>query len=117
MRNHKSLYSRISKRKSNYNQKLARIIVILSVVLCFTFSIVIFATPAKGNEKPRYKYFKSIEIEAGDTLWSIAEEYMTKEYKCTMDYVKELKSMNGLTSDTIHEGNSLVIAYYSDELK
>lgn len=103
--------------RSRYNQNLAKVIVALSVILCFTFSIVIFATPAQGKEKPRQKYFKSIEIECGDTLWSIAEEYMSYEYDSTMDYIEELKSMNGLTSDTIHEGNSLVIAYYSEELK
>ncbi len=103
--------------KSRYNKTLATAIVILSVMLCFVFSIVIFTTPAQGKEKPRQKYFKSIEIEAGDTLWSIAEEYMSYEYDCTMDYVRELKSMNGLVSDDITEGNSLVIAYYSEEMK
>ena len=75
------------------------------------------SSSSSTTEHTRELYYTSVEIEAGDTLWTIAEEYMSYEYDSTMDYVNELKSMNGLTSDTIYEGNSLVIAYYSEDIK
>lgn len=59
------------------------------------------------------KYFKCIGIEADDTLWSIAEEYMTEEYSSTEEYIDEVKSINNLMSDKIYSGATLVIPYYA----
>lgn len=59
------------------------------------------------------KYFKCIDIEADDTLWSIAEEYMTEEYSSTEEYIDEIKSINNLMSDKIYSGATLVIPYYA----
>ncbi len=59
------------------------------------------------------KHITSIQIEKGDTLWSIASQYITDEYDNMNDYIKEIKKTNGLTSDTIHEGKYLVIPYYA----
>lgn len=50
------------------------------------------------------KYFKSITIEGGDTLYDISQEY-----GCT---VEEIKEINDLDSNTIHAGQSLVVIYY-----
>lgn len=70
---------------------------------------------AKTQETPhRTKYYKSIAIEEGDSLWSIAEEYITEEYDSTKEYVNELMSMNGLQNETIHTGSYLVVAYYAE---
>ena len=49
------------------------------------------------------KYYTSIEIQKGDTLWGIADEYAES---CRM-----LKSMNGLKEDVIHSGQHLTIMY------
>ena len=59
------------------------------------------------------KYFKCIDIEADDTLWSIADQYMSEEYSSSEDYIQEVKSINNLTSDTIYSGATLVIPYYA----
>ena len=66
---------------------------------------------AKSNTK---KYFRCIEIEAEDTLWSIADEYMTSEYDSIEDYIDEVKSINNLTGDKIIDGGSLIIPYYAE---
>lgn len=50
------------------------------------------------------KYYKSVAIESGDTLYDISQEY-----GCTVD---ELKEINDLDSNTIHAGQSLVVIYY-----
>ena len=58
------------------------------------------------------KYYKTIEITSGDTLWSIAELYMDDHYDSVKEYVRELKEMNHLNSDSIQDGQYLTIAYY-----
>lgn len=59
------------------------------------------------------KYFKCIDIDDDDTLWTIAEEYMTEDYSSIDEYIDEVKSINDLTSDKIYSGASLVIPYYA----
>ena len=62
-----------------------------------------------------YKYYKSIEIQPGDTLWDIAESTMTSEYDSVQEYVQVLKEMNNLDSDDIQAGQYLMIAYNDTE--
>ena len=67
-----------------------------------------------GNTLNLTKYYKTITIEPGDTLWSIAKQYKSGDYKTTRDYVNELLSMNGLHSDSITSGQKLVVAYFAE---
>lgn len=58
------------------------------------------------------KRFISVKIESGDTLWSIASDYYHVSGQDGIKaYIKEIKSCNGLQSNTIHEGRYLVIPY------
>ena len=50
-------------------------------------------------------------LQEGDTLWGIAEEYMDESYSSIEEYIIELKKINNLDSDEIHEGSYLMIAY------
>lgn len=111
--------ARLKRRKQVAKQKM---ILLLAVTLIITVGSIVFGTifsSAKdpAADMPRYKYYKSIRIEQGDSLWSIAEEYCSDDYDDTRAYVNELKRLNALTSETIHEGQHLVIAYYDTELR
>lgn len=77
----------------------------------------IFSSAHEAENNVQYKYYKSIEIQSGDTLWEIAEETMTSEYDSVSEYVDALKEMNGLASDEIQSGQYLMIAYNDTELK
>lgn len=57
------------------------------------------------------KYYKSVLIESGDTLWSIAAKYKAAGMN-TSSVVEEIKRMNGLSNDQIIAGNYLIIPYY-----
>ena len=70
-----------------------------------------------ATDIPQHKYYKSITIEEGESLWSIAQEYHTDAYKDIQEYIDELIQLNGLTSKTIHEGQHLVVAYYDTEVR
>ena len=70
-------------------------------------------TDAKEKSSPKtYKYYTSIYIEKGDTLWSIAEQY-AYEGISTTDYISELKKINNLKDETIYAGCYQLISYYS----
>lgn len=62
--------------------------------------------------EPVEKYYTSIQIEKGDSLWSIAARYGNNSGLTTAQYVAELKSMNRLKDDLIHSGQYLTIMYF-----
>lgn len=87
---------------------------LLLAVCCMIISGFSFSESNElDGEEDACKYYTSIEIEVGDSLWSIASEYMTDDYKNVQDYIEEIKSLNKLSGDKIHAGNYLVIPYYS----
>ncbi len=87
---------------------------VISICLLIIGGAIIIGTSdsrAKSNTK---KYFQCIEIEAEDTLWTIADEYMTSEYDSMEAYIDEVKAINNLTGDKIIDGGSLIIPYYAE---
>ncbi len=87
------------------------------IILCLSVSLGFnFASAGTENEQidkaSGHKYYKSIELKSGDTLWTIAQRYMDECYDSTEDYVEELISINRLSSDQIYEGEFLMISYY-----
>lgn len=111
--------ARMNKRKQIAKRKIFFLLVALFVITIGSVAFGSIFSTAKNpaSEVQQYKYYKSIEIQPGDSLWSIAEEYCTDAYEDTREYVDELKDLNGLTSDTIHAGQHLLVAYYDTEIK
>lgn len=46
------------------------------------------------------KYYTCISIKAGDSLWDIADEYMTDEYISKQEYIDEVVSINKLDDES-----------------
>ncbi len=67
-------------------------------------------TVAGGSEAVRY--YKSITIGQGDSLWTIAEQSMGPGVTDKRAVIDEICRINGLTSETIHAGAHLVIPCY-----
>jgi hypothetical protein len=86
-----------------------------------TVSILFISFSAQANDmehQPSYKYFKSIQIEKGDTLWSIAQDNIDYDhYGSISEYVNEVRKMNSLTSDSITAGSYIIVPYYSNNFK
>lgn len=106
-----------NKSKRNKSRRL-QFFYFLTAVVCILFSAIL----TSGNtvdvaNSSRYKYFTSIEIEAGSSLWDIAQEYMTEEYDSPEEYIEEVKQINHMSDDLVYEGSYLCIPYYSSELK
>ncbi|TCL58538.1 LysM domain-containing protein [Kineothrix alysoides] len=86
------------------------------LVATLSFGVNVFLSNAKsGSDDIEYKYYKSIIIQRGDTLISIASAYMDDNYASAESYVNELIKINGLRDDKIVAGNYLIIPYYSAE--
>lgn len=91
---------------------------IAAIILIGTLSSVsIMIINAKDNEEePIYKYYTSIIVYRGDTLEDIAKEHLLG-YDSVSDYCKEVRRMNYMNDNELVVGQSLIIPYYSFELK
>lgn len=110
---HKNIIRRINKR---------RVIQLLSLFLISFLFIGVFAVHSKASSKAdrsqKYKYYTQICIEYGDSLWSIADQYMDRSVYNRASYIAEIKSINHIEDNNlIQEGKKLIIPYYSDEIK
>lgn len=100
-----------------------RMFLLLAMILFITIGSVIFGSifsSAQANAEEsgiEYKYYKSIVIQEGDSLWSVAKEYQDDKYENTQEYIDELKELNNLSSDRIHEGQHLMVVYYDSDFK
>lgn len=110
----------LNRRRQVRRQKmLIAAILTLFIMICSMFfrSILTDAHGNRGEDPVDYTYYTSIQVEAGDTLSSIAKKYRSASDESTNDYIEKLKDMNHLSSDEIHEGEYLMVAYADTELK
>lgn len=112
----KALINR-QKRKRQVRFHIMAVILSLVLILAISLLFISFSTEANDMEhQPSYKYYKSIEISKGDTLWSIANDnFDSAHYKDINEYVTEVKKINSLTSDNIVAGSHVIVPYYASE--
>jgi nucleoid-associated protein YgaU len=88
---------------------------------CFVLLIVFFligafviVADASSQEESTYKYYTSIDVAYGDTLWAIAEtHYDEQHYESLEDYISEIIQINHLhTPDILKTGQVLIIPYF-----
>lgn len=91
----------------------------LTLIVMFGVGVGFGTLLAKAEEPETdsmYKYYTSIKVEPGDTLWDLAELYMDdKHYDTRMDYIYEVININHMMTDRLTAGKKLIIPYYSDE--
>lgn len=91
------------------------------LALCLSITLSIFACSffsraESADHTVYYKYFTSIMITPGDTLYSIASLYADDHYESPEAYAAEVSAINHLQSpDEIRAGEYLVVPYYSTE--
>ena len=108
-------YNRASNRRKRSVKKLFVGILSLFMILglsAFYGSGLVSAHDNAKDDPVRCKYYKSIQIHSGDTLWNIAEEYMTEDYESVSEYITEVKKINKLSSDQIQDSQYLTVPYY-----
>lgn len=107
------------RRMKQVRRNFAALTVSLLLGIMISIFLISFSTEANDMEhQPTYKYYKSIEVAKGDTLWCIAQNHVDEKYcKNTSEYVAEVKKINSLASDNIVAGSYIIIPYYSAEFK
>lgn len=104
-------------RRNRFRRNLIRVCAIVFVFAAAMAAVIIMSSNAVRTHAAvsgANKYYKSVTIMPGDTLWSLAEEYMDPmQYTDARDYIKELRQINSLDSDSIKSGCHIIVSCYS----
>ena len=75
-------------------KKMSAVITLILFCGCFLFgSFLSFAQNSRTEEPVQFKCYKSIVIQEGDSLWSLAERHIDSESETAVkEYNKELKA-------------------------
>ncbi|MCI9337561.1 MAG: LysM peptidoglycan-binding domain-containing protein [Lachnospiraceae bacterium] len=86
-------------------------------VACVIIVGSVFYSSIRTQAGNGFKYYTTVTVESGETLWSLADEYVDYNYyRDKNKYISEVKSINHLDEDcTITAGQSLIVPYYSNE--
>ena len=87
-------------------------IIVISLGILLGSSISAFAS---AREKARiHKYYTSIQLRQGDSLWELAGEYASTD-QSEQEFIDEVCEVNGISeSNILHSGQYLFVPYYSD---
>ncbi len=93
-----------------------KIMLAVGLIISFIVAFMLYSNRAVAeNSKTVYKYYTSYEIQPGDTLWDIADQFMSPEMSDKEAFIDTIKSINHLGGDEITAGKYLVIEYCSYE--
>ena len=108
-------------RREHTVQTQKRVIVLVCVLVIFAVilignSIITFA--GSRAEQPVHKYYTSVQLQKGDSLWSLADQYAASDRTSRAQFIDEVCELNGISEDnTLHSGEYLVVSYYSPEIR
>ena len=115
-RSEKRIQNNKLRRKRERRRNILLTVLASFLVIALSFTINGFLSNAKTeSEGVEFKYYKSVFVEKGDTLWDIANEYMSSDQKNTAEYVKEIIEVNGLHNEQITAGSYLIVPYFSSD--
>lgn len=95
---------------------IAVIVLLVSLGILFGTSMNALAS-SKADVSSLNKYYTSIRLESGDTLWNIADEYIGNLNVSKAEYIKEICVLNDISENEIQAGDYIVVPYYSCENK
>ena len=107
---------------ANNRRKMICAVALAAVMVLFISAFAIRSkagSPDEYDDTVYYKYTTMYRVCDGDTLTSIAEQYMDDiHYSSVSEYVSEIRQMNQMYfSDEIKAGELISICYYSTEYK
>ena len=91
-------------------ERRRRLLISMFAMLAITCVIItgsIYCSSIKSHAGSGFKYYTSITVETGETLWSLADEYIN------YDEVQSINHLDG--AGTLMAGQTLIVPYYSDE--
>ena len=101
-------------RKATIKRQYITLIIMFVVVVfsvMFLYSGRVYADSSNGS---KVKMYKSVLVYSGDSLETIANQYITEEYSSNMKYIKEVASINGISENShLTPGNHIIVPYYT----
>ncbi len=87
------------------------------MAICMVSFHSIISNAKDGEGDVMLKYYTGITVNAGDNLWSIADQYIDyTQYKDKIAYINEVYSINNLENESeICAGQRLIVPYYSEK--
>ena len=101
-------------RREHTVQTQKRVIVLVCVLVIFAVilignSIITFA--GSRAEQPVHKYYTSVQLQKGDSLWSLSDQYASSDRTSRAQFIDEVCELNGISKDnTLHSGEYLVVS-------
>ena len=92
---------------------LCMLCICVMVLSCFFGKTLVMAS-VEENSINYERYYTDIEVQKGDTLWSIAKTYNQNSGMEIREYIDTVKQMNQMVSDHIAAGDSLTIVYFAE---
>ena len=85
-------------------KRVAKRQLITALILFFTVlaSVLIISNCLRANQvkassaKAENIYYKTVEVEEGDTLWDLADRYMGEKSFSRQEYIEQVKELNHL---------------------
>ncbi|MDE7251515.1 MAG: LysM peptidoglycan-binding domain-containing protein [Acetatifactor sp.] len=111
-------YKRIIRRRRERRVRfLFMVMAVWSILICVVSYHSLTSSAKNDTADVMFKYYTSVTVEAGDNLWSIANQYVDyHQYKDKDTYIEEVCSINNLDDAAeIRAGQRLIVPYYSVE--
>ena len=90
-----------------------RLMLLISIVSVFTL-LLSFKMVSNARESVEYDLcYTSVYVNPGDTLWTIADEFVTTYENTREDFVKEVMRINHMAdAKDLRSGNYVIVPYY-----
>lgn len=99
-----------NKRRYRINKAKLTFLIVAFITIVMTGGNMVVNAADRSQQEPT-RIYKSVRIEKGDTLWDIANEYVTEDMTVN-EYLNEIADINNLTSSKIITGRYIIVFYY-----
>lgn len=108
--NHKTSRSITPRQRQMFGRKIIKFVslVALTVILTLLISGNYYKVKAADNYQ---KYYKSITINAGESLSEIYDTY-GENFSSNKEFIKEVCMINDIEEDRITQGMSIIVPYF-----